>query len=434
MYTGTNNHTFYSPVTIINNTFQRINEDDVLQNLQNLTQLTFEVTDACNLRCSYCGYGELYDDYDERTSVKLSFNKCKNIIDYLAKIWTKAPSVSYKQQCLISFYGGEPLLNVPLISEVINYVEQLSDTGREFKYSMTTNAVLLDKYMDFLVNKQFKLLISIDGDEFGHAYRIDHKGKNSFQKVFKNIKTLQKKHPDYFECFVNFNSVLHNKNSVNDIYYFIKKEFNKIPSISEVNSLGIKNEQREKFNKLFLNKQNSINDAPNPAKLIQDLMIKAPIVYRLAAFLRSNSGNMFYDYNHLNISNNLNEKFVQTGTCSPFGKKIFVTVNGKLLPCERIGQHYFLGMVTETGIELNLDLVASSFNHYLDKLVHQCGSCYRKKGCNVCIFTDSIDGDSVYCREFMTSEQFEKFVNQQKELLIKHPWLYKRIMEEVSLI
>jgi sulfatase maturation enzyme AslB (radical SAM superfamily) len=32
--------------------------------LANLPQLVFEITDACNLKCKYCAYGEFYDDYD----------------------------------------------------------------------------------------------------------------------------------------------------------------------------------------------------------------------------------------------------------------------------------------------------------------------------------------------------------------------------------
>jgi uncharacterized protein len=36
-----------------------ISKDDIFYQLSNLLQLTFEVTDACNLRCKYCGYGEL---------------------------------------------------------------------------------------------------------------------------------------------------------------------------------------------------------------------------------------------------------------------------------------------------------------------------------------------------------------------------------------
>jgi len=40
-----------------------ITENNVLYQLANLKQVVFEVTDACNLKCKYCGYGEFYNDY-----------------------------------------------------------------------------------------------------------------------------------------------------------------------------------------------------------------------------------------------------------------------------------------------------------------------------------------------------------------------------------
>ena len=39
----------------------------VKDSIANLRQLVFEVTDACNLRCKYCGYGELYSDHTNDT-------------------------------------------------------------------------------------------------------------------------------------------------------------------------------------------------------------------------------------------------------------------------------------------------------------------------------------------------------------------------------
>lgn len=84
---------------------------------------------------------------------------------------------------------------------------------------MTTNAMLLDKYMDFLQEKEFRLLISLDGNEEGQGYRVDTRGNNSFPRVFHNIKLLQETYPEYFEKHVRFNAVLHNKNSVESIYH-----------------------------------------------------------------------------------------------------------------------------------------------------------------------------------------------------------------------
>ena len=48
---------------------RRITPQEIGNNLVNLRQLTFEVTDDCNLRCRYCGYGEMYSGYDERKAV-----------------------------------------------------------------------------------------------------------------------------------------------------------------------------------------------------------------------------------------------------------------------------------------------------------------------------------------------------------------------------
>lgn len=164
----------------------------------NLNQLVFEVTDACNLRCKYCGYADLYEGYDERENLKFPFYKAKLIIDYLYEYWKRGYCEDVINPVSIGFYGGEPLLNVPFIQEVIDYIESLAPVGKKFHYIMTTNAMLLDKYMDFLVEKEFRLLISLDGDEKGQSYRVDAKGRNSFYKVFANIQLLRTKYPEYF--------------------------------------------------------------------------------------------------------------------------------------------------------------------------------------------------------------------------------------------
>lgn len=48
-----------------------ITVDDIKYQLANLRQLTFEVTDVCNLCCKYCAYGEFYNDYDKREIAQL---------------------------------------------------------------------------------------------------------------------------------------------------------------------------------------------------------------------------------------------------------------------------------------------------------------------------------------------------------------------------
>jgi uncharacterized protein len=239
------------------------NPNDLQANLANLRMLLIEVTDECNLACKYCGYGNLYNNYDPRKGKKQNFENIKAIIDYLHKLWSSPLNTSFNSNIVIGFYGGEPLIAFDIIEKSISYIEALNIKGITFSYNMTTNAFLLDKHMDYLVDKKFKLLLSLDGDEACNSYRITKNNKSSFHKINSNILLLKNKYPNYFQENVEFNSVLHNLNSVSRIYTFIKNNYNKMPTISELNSKGVADDKKEKFYSMFKNKMQSVKDADN---------------------------------------------------------------------------------------------------------------------------------------------------------------------------
>jgi uncharacterized protein len=60
-------------------------EELVRQNIACLRQLLIEVTDSCNLKCKYCGYGEFYLNYDQRETRYQTFDNTKILIDHLAE-------------------------------------------------------------------------------------------------------------------------------------------------------------------------------------------------------------------------------------------------------------------------------------------------------------------------------------------------------------
>ena len=202
---------------------QYLKANDIKRCLANTPQITFEVTDACNLRCEYCGYGKFYSDYDERKNQMLPTEKATIFLDYLIDLWTSSFNTSTERNVYISFYGGEPLMNFQFIKDIVSHLETSDCKTRQFTFSMTTNAILLDKYMDYLVEKRFNLLISLDGDEYNTSYRVDSNGNNSFDRIVKNVDLLREKYPTYFENHVNFNAVLHNRNSVESISAFVNE-------------------------------------------------------------------------------------------------------------------------------------------------------------------------------------------------------------------
>jgi uncharacterized protein len=406
-----------------------LSAEDVKRQLANLTQLTFEVTDSCNLRCKYCAYGEFYNDYDKRENKLMRLPVALKLIDYLADFWNSEQNMSANRNVYISFYGGEPLLNMPFIESVVAYIENLPCLHRSFTFSMTTNALLLARYMDYLVAHGFHLLVSLDGNAHNTSYRVNNAGYPVFQNIINNTDALREKYPDYFDQNVNFNAVLHNRNTVGEIYDFFKTHYHKIPSIGELNNMGIRPDKAALFQKTYRNTDESLHQAENYEAIEKDMFIKSGTYQSVTTFLHRYSGYVYHDYIDLLLGRP--EKAIPTGTCLPFGKRMFVTVNGKILPCERIGQQYALGTVSESGIELDLQAIADKYNGYYAKLDHQCSKCHNVKACIQCVFNLSDLEDYPVCHGFMNEQRFADYKAKQMNFLRKNPEEYYRIMEEV---
>ncbi|MDR1054573.1 MAG: radical SAM peptide maturase [Prevotellaceae bacterium] len=398
--------------------------------IANLKQLTFEVTDACNLKCTYCGYGEFYGDYDTRENKMLPTEKAFIVIDYLVNYWNSSLNSSSNNVIFISFYGGEPLLNMKFIETVVSYIRKQKCRNRTFTFSMTTNALLLHKYMDFLKENDFYLLISLDGDKENTAYRIDKSGKPAFDHIIYNTDKLRNKYPDYFTERVNFNAVLHNKNSVADIYNYIKNKYDKIPSIGELNNMGIKPEMESIFMQTYRNAQESLYQSENYSEIEKDMFMQIGSYQSVTAFIHQYSGFVYKDYNELLYGKNIT-KTIPTGACIPFSRKMYVTVNGKILPCERIGHQFAIGEITENEVILDFEGIAEKYNGYYAKLDKQCSKCHNQLACKQCIFNLADLEKRPTCYGYMGAKDFETYKATQIRFLEENPEAYYEIMEKV---
>ena len=163
--------------------------DDIDFFASNTRNLTFEVTEKCNLSCTYCIYGKYYNNNKIGSKKDLDFSVAKNIIDYFICNWTSNKNSSHKKGITIGFYGGEALLNFDLISQIVSYVKS-TEIFKEnhIGFTMTTNGVLLGKHISFLVENNFDLLISLDGGtEHNNSYRTFHNNKSAFDIIYNNI-------------------------------------------------------------------------------------------------------------------------------------------------------------------------------------------------------------------------------------------------------
>lgn len=146
------------------------------------------VAQQCNMACVYCyGQGGEYADkgmMDENIAFKA--------IDWLMVNSDRIDKVH------VGFFGGEPMMNFPLITKVVKYAKKSAEKlGKTVSFSMTTNASLLtDRRIDFLRRENIRPLVSFDGSaELQNRQRPFRNGKASYKKVHANVQKLIKVFP-----------------------------------------------------------------------------------------------------------------------------------------------------------------------------------------------------------------------------------------------
>ena len=131
--------------------FRTLEESMVKDNIIHIKQVVFETTDSCNLKCTYCSLGKLYEGYDERIGKKINTHYAITLLKY---IFNLKPN-NKNSKLYISFYGGEALLNFNFIKQIVEVSNLLNAKKKfEIEYSMTTNATLIHKHIKFLVNNK----------------------------------------------------------------------------------------------------------------------------------------------------------------------------------------------------------------------------------------------------------------------------------------
>ncbi|NBI18937.1 4Fe-4S cluster-binding domain-containing protein [Neglecta sp. X4] len=95
-----------------------------------IEKITLQVTQSCNLRCTYCIYSET-GNFSQRShsSLQMSFETAKRALDFCRAHSEDTTKIH------IGFYGGEPLLSFPIIRQIIAYSEKIF-SGKLISYDM----------------------------------------------------------------------------------------------------------------------------------------------------------------------------------------------------------------------------------------------------------------------------------------------------------
>jgi len=149
-----------------------------------LTTIVLNVNTGCNLSCSYC-YKEDLDT--PAAGRRMGFETAKKSIDLLL---SESPD---RDAYNIVFFGGEPLSNMGLIREVVDYAEDIfTGIGKRVDFTLTTNATLLSEdLVDWFDAHRFGLTVSMDGPKALHdKNRRTVGGKGTYDVVAAKSRML----------------------------------------------------------------------------------------------------------------------------------------------------------------------------------------------------------------------------------------------------
>lgn len=147
--------------------------------------LCLNVSHDCNLRCRYCFAGSGHFG-GERLLMPVETGR--QAIDFLIK------KSGRRRHCEIDFFGGEPLMNFGTVRELVAYGKARAlETGKVIKFTLTTNALLLDEEITGFLNREgLSVVLSLDGrPEVNDAMRLTVSGgRGSYEHIRPKISSF----------------------------------------------------------------------------------------------------------------------------------------------------------------------------------------------------------------------------------------------------
>ena len=148
--------------------------------------LCLHIAHTCNLNCSYCfaSQGKYHGD-----RALMSFDVGKRALDFLIE------NSGTRRNLEVDFFGGEPLMNFDVVKKLVEYARSIEkEKGKNFRFTLTTNGVLVDDdVIDFANKEMSNVVLSLDGRKEVHdRYRIDYAGNGSWEKIVPKFQKFVK--------------------------------------------------------------------------------------------------------------------------------------------------------------------------------------------------------------------------------------------------
>ncbi len=318
-----------------------------------LKALCLHIAHDCNLACKYCFAGE--GEYQGDRSL-MSFETGKKALDFLIK------NSGSRKNLEVDFFGGEPLMNFETVKKLVAYGrKQEALYNKNFRFTLTTNGILLDdEIIEFANQEMSNLVLSLDGrKEINDNLRVTKNGRGSYEIILpKFIKAAQSRgQKDYY---------------IRGTYTHYNLDFSE--DILHMADLGFKEISMEPV----------VAPPDAPYSLTQeDVPILCNEYQRLAEeMLKREEMGQGFNFFHFTIDLDGGPCIIKRiSGCGVGSEYLAVTPWGDLYPCHQFvgNKDFLLGNLDEGIVNHELKEEFSSCNIYSRK---ECGDCFARLYCS----------------------------------------------------
>lgn len=315
--------------------------------------LCLHIAHDCNLACRYCFAEE--GEYHGRRAL-MSFEVGKKALDFLVA------NSGNRVNLEVDFFGGEPLMNWQVVKDLVAYGRTLEEPHhKKFRFTLTTNGVLLDdEILEFANKEMSNIVLSIDGRKEVHdKMRPFRGGQGSYDMIVPKFQKVAESR-DQMNYYVRGTFTHHNLDFSEDVLHLADLGFKQI----SVEPVVAKPEEDYAFKK---------EDIP---KLMEEYDKLAKEIIK-----RRKEGNGFNFFHFMIDLEGGPCVAKRLSGCGSGTEYLAVTPWGDFYPCHQfVGQEEFLlGNVDEGIVKQDICNEFKSCNVYAKE---KCKNCFAKFYCS----------------------------------------------------
>ena len=340
-------------------------------------QVTLNVTEQCNQRCTYCVYSGDYPGERSHSDRQMTWPIAQEGLDRL--LAGSQERVTSK----LNIYGGEPLLTWGLVKRCIEYARR-SEVGRRLKITLNTNLTLLrDEVARFLVAHSVHLSISLDGPKEVHdSARVFAGGAGTHDRVARQLQKLMALDPAYCREYLGIKCTFARTSDIADLFdYFSQEPFRDLEvslhSVREPDGCGTKpcsedrSARRRQIERLITGYLESVQTGGSPNHRLFQRIFHSVFSKIARRPLKVDSG-----------------AEVAERMCIPGASGTFVSADGRFFTCENFSHPENCIGDVERGIDTKR--VRSLLSTYAGFCEELCQTCWASRLCSMC-FLHTLD-------------------------------------------